>query len=488
MPTRRQLALPITVDRAVPLHRGLYDALRDAMLHGRLRPRTRLPSSRDLATQLGIARGTVVEVYAQLTSEGYLETVHGSGTFVAAELPDRWFSTPASPASQPMRRKPRLSTWGRAAQTTPFPIVPRRTPRPFRAHVPAVDAFPTEVWGRIVARRARRDEALLTADGDVRGHRPLREALAEHLAVSRGVACTADRIVITPSALQTLDLVARMTLDPGDRAWVEDPGYVAAAVVLQAAGAILVPVQVDAQGIDVAAGIQAAPDARLVHVTPGHQSPLGVTLTAERRIQLLQWAGARGATVIEDDYDSEYRYEERPVPALQSLDRAGVVVHAGTFSKTLLPSLRLAYAVLPDGLVEPFLRAKSIVDRYTPPLLQAALADFIDGGHFGRHLRRMRELYGERRAALLDAIARELGDRVEVVGASAGIDVAVRLAASVDDVALAARLGEASIEALPLSRFATDRRGRPGLVLGFAAFSPARLRRSVATLARVLGA
>ena len=339
-----------------------------------------------------------------------------------------------------------------------------------------------------MSRRARRDERVLLSDGDVRGYRPLREVLAEHLRVARGVACSADQIVIVPSVQQALDVAARLTLDAGDEVWMEDPGYAGARAVLQAAGATIVPVPVDAQGIDVAAGVRRAPRARLAYVTPGHQAPLGVTLTIDRRLALLGWARQSLALVVEDDYDSEYRYEGRPVPALQGLDRAGVVLHLGTFSKTLLPSLRLAYAVVPDALLDPFAAAKSILDRFTPPLGQAVLADFLDGGHFGRHLRRMREIYAERRAALLAAITAELGGALTVVGASAGLDLAARLPKGTDDRALADELAAAGVETLALSRHALERRDVSGLLLGFAAFSLARLRRSVATAsATILG-
>jgi GntR family transcriptional regulator/MocR family aminotransferase len=482
--------LPIDLDRSdgVPIHKALYDALRGAMLTGRLRPSARLPSSRDLGHQLGVARGTVVAVYEQLASEGYLSARAGSGTTVAESLPDRWFAGDAPPvlAAEPPREGQRLgarSRWGKSLEGSPFATSPRRTPRPLRVHIPAVDEFPAEAWGRLVSRRARRDQRLLLGDGDVRGYRPLREALAEHVRVSRGVACTADRIVIVPSVQQALDIAARLVLDPGDTIWMEDPSYVGAHAALRAAGAKIVPVPVDEHGIDVAAGIRRAPHARLAYVTPGHQAPLGVTLTLDRRLALLAWAGERRALVVEDDYDSEYRYEGRPVPALQGLDRAGVVLYTGTFSKTLLPSLRLAYAVVPDALLDPFVAAKSILDRFTPPLLQAALADFIEGGHFGRHLRRMREIYAERRAALLAAIAADLGDTLTVVGASAGLDLAVRLPKGTDDLAVASALAAAGVETLALSRHALERRDVTGLLLGFAAFSPARIRKSVGTIA-----
>jgi GntR family transcriptional regulator/MocR family aminotransferase len=358
-------------------------------------------------------------------------------------------------------------------------------PRPFRAHIPAVDAFPSELWAQAVARRAR-DERLLLADGDARGYPPLCGAVAEYLRASRGVSCSAEQVVILPSTQQLLDLMARLVLDSGDAVWIEDPGYRGARAAFEAVGASVVPVPVDEAGLVVESGVRRAPNARLVYVTPSHQAPLGVTLSLERRMALLEWARERGRFVIEDDYDSEYRYESRPLPALQGLDRDGLVVHTGTFSKTLLPSLRLAYAVVPERLLDRFLAAKAIADRFTPPLLQAALADFIDHGHFGRHLRRMRELYAERRAALLDALASELAGAVAVVGASAGLELSVRLEPGVDDAQVARDLAAAGLEVQALSRHAIEPLARGGLMLGFAPFSPARLRKAVALMRPVL--
>lgn len=469
--------LPLTLDPAAPtLHKGLYDALRAALLEGRLPASSRMPSSRALAQQLGIARGTVVSVYDQLASEGYVVTRVGSGTVVASELPDRWFAPdrPAAVPAKSMRARPRVDL-------SPFPLRARSVPRPFRSHVPAVDAFPVEIWGQLLARRARQDERLFLDDGDVRGYLPLRSVLAEHLRIARGVVCDAEHLVIMPSSQQAIDLVARLVLERGSEVVVEDPGYLGATFVLDAHGAKIVPVPVDDAGLDVAAAMRRAPHARMVFVTPGHQAPLGMTMSLERRLALLSWASTQRLTLFEDDYDSEYRYAGRPMPALQGLDRAGVVVHAGTFSKTLLPSIRLAYAVVPDALLDRFLAAKTLVDRFTPALPQAALADFLEQGHFGRHLRRMRVLYAERRDALVTALEGE----GMIAGANAGIDLAYQLPAQVDDVALVAALAAASIEALPLSIYARAVPCR-GLSLGFAAFSPGRIRKSAASLRQVV--
>lgn len=478
--------LELRRDRAVPLQDALYEALRAAMLGGRLGAGTRLPSSRELGKQLAVARGTVVAVYERLVSEGYISATRGSGTVVSAALPDAWFTSKLADREEPATpAEPRLSRWGKALTGSPFSLLTPSAPRPFRPHIPAYDLFPTRTWAALVARRAR-DEKLLLSDSDVRGYAPLRAALAEHLRVSRGVRCTTDSIVLVPSVQQVLDLVARLTLDRGDEAWVEDPGYAGVRALLDAAGARVVGVPVDEEGLDVGVGVRRAPKAKLAYVTPGHQAPLGATMSIERRIALLAWARDARALVIEDDYDSEYRYEGRPIAALQGLDRAGVVLHTGTFSKTLLPSFRLTYAVVPDALMDRFLAAKSLVDRYTPPLQQAALADFVTEGHFGRHLRRMREAYAERRAALLDAVSSQLGDRFDILGASAGLEVALRARADIDDRKLERALADAGISAPALSTHQVEGAPVRGLLLGFAAFSPARLRRAVTRMAAVL--
>lgn len=457
---------------APSLHRALYDALRAAILDGRLRSGMRLPSSRALGEELGIARGTVVAVYDQLAGEGYVTSRHGSGTVVAADLPDRWFHAApldVSPISDRRPHGPLHTPLG-----SPFASRVRPAPRPFRAHVPAVDEFPMATWTKLVARHAR-DETHFLDDGDTAGYRPLRRVLSDYLRTARGVRCTEENVVIASGAQPLLANIARVILERGSVVAVEDPGYDGARAIFRELGAKIAPVPVDACGLQVSR----LPRARLVYVTPGHQAPLGVTMSAERRLALLAWAARHDAYVLEDDYDGEYRYEGRPVAALQSLDRAGAVIHIGTFSKTMLPSLRLGYAVLPDALVEPYLTTTALFERFTPTLFQAALADFLEAGHFERHLRRMRLLYAERRAALALAL-----DGFEIIGANAGIDLALHLSKS--DRAVTARLAALRVEAAPLST-STIAAKTNGLVLGFAAFSPARLRRAAEVLKRVAG-
>ncbi len=357
---------------------AICEALRSSMQDGRLRPGARLPSSRDLARQLRVARGTVVLAYEQLAAEGYLRGARGAGTMVVESLPERWFMPSRSrPPTTKAARSIVLSKRGEHLARSPFPIARLPAPRPFRPHAPAVDAFPGALWGRLLARHARNARPDRLREADARGYRPLREAIAEHLRVYRGVLCSADQVVIGGGTQQILDLLARLLLDEGDVVWVEDPGHFGARDVLQGAGARLVPVPVDRAGIDVRAGIAAAPDARMAYVTPARQSPLGATLSLERRVRLLEWARRSDAWVFEDDYDSEFRYDGRPLPALQGLDRHGVVIYTGTFTKKMFPGIRLACAVLPDALVDPFGSALSLLLRHVPLLPQLALCDFI---------------------------------------------------------------------------------------------------------------
>jgi GntR family transcriptional regulator/MocR family aminotransferase len=481
-----ELPLVLATDAAKPLQLAVHDALRDAILEGRLGPGSRLPATRDLARQLGVARGTVVVAYEQLTAEGYLRGERGAGTFVVETLPDTWFSPRRRAAASGKRRAATLSKRGAALAKGHFPVAMAGAPRPFLAYTPAVDVFPRARWGQLMARHARRTEAHRYRDVDVRGYRPLREALAEHLRVSRGMRCEADRILVLPGVHQALDLVARLLLDRDDAVWIEDPGYFGARRVLAAAGATLVPVSVDEAGLDVAAAIATAPRARLAYVTPAHQAPLGTTLSLERRLRLLDWADSTGAWIFEDDYDSEFRYEGRPLPALQGLDDRDVVLHAGTLSKSMFPGLRLAYLVVPDALVDPFAAAASTLHRYVALLPQAAAADFIAEGDLGRHLRRMRAVYAERRTALVSALASEVGDHLEVAGAMCGMQVLARLTTRLNDRVICRAAREKGLEILPLSKFAIRPLRRGGLVLGFAAVDSARTRRAVPRLRAIL--
>ena len=405
----------IALDRTsqVPLYQQLSDELRQAVLTGRLSAGVRLPSTRTLATDMELSRNTVMIAFEQLLAEGYLEGKIGSGTFVASKLPDDMMRARA-PEKRPRligRSSTQLSKRGATLLAThfkpPAPWMPV-APRPFRTGLPALDAVPIEIWIRLMARRLKQNTIELLSYGDPAGYRPLREAIADYVKAARGVRCDADQVIVVSGSQQGLDLAARLLLDPGDSAWIEDPGYRGARGALIGAGAKLIPVPVDAEGLDVDAGRARGPEARLLYVTPSHQYPLGVTMSLARRLALLEWASQSGAWILEDDYASQYRYSGRPLACLQGLDTRARVIYVGTFSKVLFPSLRLGYLVVPPDLVKAFVAARALADWHSPLVEQAALADFIVEGHFERHVRRMRRLYAERQGFLVEAAARHL--------------------------------------------------------------------------------
>ncbi|MCW5633344.1 MAG: PLP-dependent aminotransferase family protein [Rubrivivax sp.] len=374
---------------------------------------------------------------------------------------------------------------------TPFPPSAAGTgsaaQRAFVPHLPALDAFPLRLWAGIAARRARALDAADLADGDARGRAELRQAIVDYLGQARGVSCHADQVLVLASVQQALDLVARMLLDAGDRAWVEDPGYAGTTWLLRAAGLRLHAVPVDDEGLDVAAARRRCPAARLACVTPAHQAPLGMALSLPRRLALLEWARRSGAWIFEDDYDSEYRYAGRPLPALQSLDPAGPVLYAGCFSKTLFPALRVAYLVVPPALVPVFAAARSLTSRYPPVLDQLVLAEFMAGGHYARHLRRMRQLYAERRAALVAGLAGHAAGVLEVIASPTGLNVAAWLPRGADEARVVHAAARAGLVVQGLAgSFASAAARRPGLLLGFASLSLPLIGRSVRRLGAVL--
>jgi GntR family transcriptional regulator/MocR family aminotransferase len=338
-----------------------------------------------------------------------------------------------------------------------------------------------QAWSTLVARHVRNPRASLLHYGDPMGHRPFREAVASYLRTARGVRCEADQVMVVSGSQQALEIAARVLFEPGAPVWVEEPGYVGARDALAMAGARLVPVPVDASGLDVSAGIAREPEARGVYVTPSHQYPLGVTMTAARRLALLDWAQRGGAWVIEDDYDSEYRYESLPIASLQGLDRDARVVYVGTFSKVLFPALRLGYVVVPADLVARFAAVREAMDVCPPSLFQAVLADFISEGHFGRHLRRMRILYADRRKALVEALAREL-PQVEVIGDAAGMHLVAALPPGARDRELAVRAAGRGLWTMPLSACYLGPARRAGLVLGYGGVTEREIREAVRRL------
>ncbi len=482
--TALELMLPVR-DPETPAYRWLYTALRAEILEGRLRPGARLPGTRDLASQYGLSRGTIVTAFEQLKAEGYVDGSVGSGTYVSKVLPEDLLEVrrkAAAPHRTPRRQPRSVSEYGRRVR--PFPVIEIRPVRAFRPNLPALDLFPMTLWAQITARRLRRVSARLLLGCEPMGYGPLREAVAEYLGTSRGVKCTPGQVAIVGGAQAALDLVARLFLDPGDRVCMEDPGYVGADLVFEAAGAEISPVPLDDEGMELREpGLRGA---RLVYLTPAHQFPLGVTMSLPRRLALLEWARTSGALIVEDDYDSEFRYAGRPVPALQGLDRNGLVLFAGTFSKVLFPSLRLGYLVLPSDLVDRFAAAISVTSRYAPVLEQAVLCDFITEGHFGRHLRRMREVYAERLSVLLDAARERLPGLLEISPVEAGLQTVGWLGRGIEGEAAAEAAAARGVEVTPLSRYYRGHPVSEGLQLGFAAVDAHEIRRGVRELAIAL--
>ncbi|MDR3631320.1 MAG: PLP-dependent aminotransferase family protein [Desulfocapsaceae bacterium] len=495
--TEREIALgPRQKD--VSLQRWLYSELRDAILTGRLEPGARLPASRELARRLRISRGTVLVVFDQLAAEGYLKGSVGRGSFVAPALPELspminslGFRPDAESDADKERRQARskitLSSLGKRLARTPFQVEGRRVPaRAFRPNQPDLAAFPFDLWKRIVSSQTRSLRRDTLADGEALGFRPLRTAIAQHLRTARGIFCSADNVAIVGSIQQVFDLIVRLVLDPGDEVWMEDPGYPGARQIFEAAGAKIAAVPVDEGGMDVLAGCVLAPNAKLVYITAGRQAPLGPSLALDRRLKLLAWAQKSGAVIIEDDYDSEYRFEGAPLAALKSLDRNENVVYCGTFSKLLFPALRIAYAVLPESLVEPFTNALSLSYRHPSLLPQTALHEFIAEGHFGRHIRKMRLLYSERAQALQEAARISLRGLLDIPPITIGLDTPAFLTWAGDDAAIASKAAEGGIESRPLSVYSVRRPAPPGLLLGFAAVEPAVITTGAVALARVL--
>jgi GntR family transcriptional regulator/MocR family aminotransferase len=485
--TFQDLSLNLPSDEE-ELWRWLYTELRGAILDGRLKPGARMPSTRSLGMQYSLSRGTVVVAFDQLQAEGYTRTEPGSGTYVASGVPDRFMSAMRKPATlaQPMSKAAfpkRSEEFLKNVEVLPASHAINKA---FRCHEPAIDLFPADLWARVASRVLRRAPRSLYGHGSAAGYLPLRRAIAEYVGASRGVHCSAEQIIITSGTQQALDLIGRFLLSPGDRVWMEDPGYSGALHTLRTTGARIVSVPIDGDGLIVKAGRKLAPKAKLAYVTPANQFPMSVTMSANRRLELLRWAAGANAWIVEDDYDAEYRYSGRPVAALQALDSSGCVIYVGTFTKMLFNALRLGFMVLPERLVEPFVSARTFVDRHPATLDQAILAEFITEGHFGHHIRRMRQTYAERINILKTAADKHLDGVLDVVHAEAGIRTLGWLKTSKSDHDAAQRARELGLEVEPLSMFTTKYIQPPALMLGFASCTPAELRRGVSVLATAL--
>jgi GntR family transcriptional regulator/MocR family aminotransferase len=484
-PASFDLSLPFRQAKIKPF-KWLYEELRSAILDARLRRGTRLPSTRDLAVRYGVARGTVVSVFEQLRAEGYLVGKVGAGTYVNSQLPEDLLEAKSvAKTAGPIQRRP--VSLSQFAQRLP-PVSRAETPRirAFRIATPAVDSFPLKLWAQIASRRMRSATRSLLTDDDSAGYRPLRHAIAEYLGTARGVRCTAEQVVILAGIQQAIDVTSRLLLDPGDGVCVEDPCFPGVTAMFAALGARVVPVPLDECGLNVRQGRRLCPKPKLIYVTPAHQFPLGMTMSAGRRLELLDWARRTGAFIFEDDYDSEYRYSGHPIPALQGVDQNGSVIIAGSFGKLLFPSLRLGYVVVPPGILDKFIAERSTTDRHSAVIDQAILLDFIAEGHFARHIRRMRELYASRLGVLRVSVRRRLEGAVRLPDIEAGVHTPAWLSAPLRASAISKASAEKNVEALPLSIFSSRADSYEALLLGFGAVDGRELQRGVDVLAAVI--
>ncbi|MBK1683987.1 PLP-dependent aminotransferase family protein [Rhodoferax fermentans] len=463
----------------LPLHRQLYEALRRAILENKLSPEERLPSSRDLVQDLGLSRNTVVAALTQLTVEGYLVSRVGSGTFVSAKVPQRQ-RRPLRQTSHPAQQlSHRGQALGKHFCASELEI------QPFTPGIADFSAFPVALWQRLQNKHWRMTYPDMLDYSSSGGYAPLRRAVADYLHMFRSVALDLDQVIITSGTQESLELCAQLLADQGDTVWLEDPAYWGAGKAFMATGLKIHPVPVDEQGIAPLANDRHAPP-RLMYVTPSHQYPTGAVMSLERRHQILSLANEHQAWVLEDDYDSEFRFSGPPIASLAGLDTQGRVLYLGSFSKVLYPGLKLAYVVVPKGLAAAFKAAHYDLNRPGQMPVQAALAEFIDMGHFAACLRKARQSYAQRRHCLLEALQPCLGTRARITGAEQGLHLCVRLPDHLDDQALARQLGKLGLVVRPLSAYCLKRRDLRGLVIGYGYAPLAQIQRFGPVLAQVV--
>jgi GntR family transcriptional regulator/MocR family aminotransferase len=477
--------LPVDRRSCKAFHRQIYDEFRRRILRGELTTGEIVPSTRQLAHDLRISRLPVLEAYAQLVAEGYFETRAGAGTFITRSL-KLSETAMASRSTTALRAPQRISAGAKALPPYERPWWAERL-GPFQVGQPELHDFPVNIWSRLVGRYARSMHVRDLQYGDPFGMPELRTAVATYLRTFRAVRCSPEQIMITSGSQQALDLCVRVLLDSGDQVWVEEPGYWLVKQVLTAAGCRRVPVAVDGEGLNVELGIRLAPRARAALVAPSHQYPLGVTMSVARRLKLLEWASAAAAWIIEDDYDSEYRYDSMPIASLQGLDQSDRVIYIGNFSKVMFPALRLGYVVVPIELRERFAAVRQTMDICPAHLNQATMADFIREGHFARHLRRMKPIYGKRRDVLVTELERYLSRCCQIVGSAAGMHLVLVTPARIDDVGIARKAASQSLWLSPLSASYAGTSAKSGFVLGFGNTKESRIPRAVQTLRHLLG-
>lgn len=491
MPTASFLTLT-DKDLEIPLYRQIYDSIRLSILNGEFQSRMQLPATRQLADHLGVSRMTVINAYDQLFAEGYLEGNAGSGTFVASSLPEEYLHTPIvgkKATKQKLARKISLSGYGEHLRSNLAVIEQDYSPTTvvsFQHGAIAIDEFPFDIWAKIAQKKLKYSFRDLSIYGDPKGYLPLRQAIADHLRSSRGVVCNDEQVIITGGTQQAVFLISRVLLSPQDAVLFEDPGHTSAVDILNAAGANTFHIPVDDEGFDLDRAVKSSGKAKLVYVTPSRQFPLGMTMSLQRRLNLLEWANENEAWIVEDDYDSEFRYSGRPLPALQGLDKHSRVLYVGTFSKTVFPSLRLGCVVVPPDLVDIFAAARALTDLHGPVTDQMILAEFIAEGHFERHVRRMRTLYRERQEILVDQVEKRLGGLLEISKSDAGMHLIGWLPKGVSDIAISAKAAEQGMRISAVSKYAAKKLPRGGLMLGYTAFTERQIKDGVKALTQIL--
>lgn len=484
----------IRLDRtaAEPLHHQLYRQIRDELVSGTFGDSSsRLPSSRALATDLGISRLTVSLAFSTLHAEGYLRSKRGSGTFVADPLPESFLSARKPKPVRQIEHAPRLSERvrklpdERVGKQFDLGAAGAEVATMFIPGLPAVDEFPLEVWERLRAQVLARKGANLLRYSSHRGDVDLREAIAAYLCDFRGARCHPDQIVVVAGMQQAMLISAMALINPGQAAWIEDPGFHQARRALAFAGARVIPRPIDQEGIMITGSAKKS-SPRIIFVTPSHQFPLGVTMSLKRRTALIDFAHARDAYILEDDFNAEFRFNGPPLPCLQGLDHAGRVIYAGTMSKILYPSLRLGYLLVPEQLVDTMSKIRCVMDQHSPAIDQATLARFITEGFFLSHVKRMRKLYAERRTFFADQFNRLLGDRFILQDNEAGLHFVAWLRREADFPVMVRIGGEIGVKPVPLSRFCIAAKLKPAFVFGFAAWSRAQIREGLVKLASTL--
>ena len=482
--------LAINLDRIsiTPLYQQLTEKIRLAVLEGRLKPNQKLPSSRSLAKSLNVSRSTVTQSYDQLESEGYLETRRGSGTYICHQIPDKWLqSKPIEPVTSKTLVKSCLSRF--AQNLTSIGNLQVSEPDhaiSFRYGNPALEYFPMQQWRKLLTRHCQNSTALLSYAPDAAGYYPLRVEIANYLGRSRAVQCTPEQVIIVNGSQQALDLISRLVLEPEDWVAMEEPGYLGARYCFRGQRANLQPIAVNSEGIDVSVLSNCHQKFKLVYVTPSHQFPTGVTLSLPRRIALLQWAQETDTLIIEDDYDSEYRYGEKPIPALQGMDRSQSVIYMGTFSKIAFPSLRIGYLVVPEPWISLVSKSKWLCDRFCPILEQYALRDWIAEGHFERHIRRMRHLYNLRRQVLITAFQKYFGERVTILGDNAGIHVMVRIETVLADDIIIQKAAAVAIGLISAREYYLLPQRQGEFIFGYAQLEEAQIEQGILKLSQIL--